>query len=156
MTKAKSRLQKKPTKLEPKPKNRIKLGRYHKFLPLLLLSVINWTALALIMATISPTQIQNMFIPNLYLPVITLFGLACFFGLAFLLLHTRRALIIALAATTLFFFRLQQIELSWQLLSITLMFFGILEISLTLLLSSRKQTASSILLPNADIKPQID
>jgi hypothetical protein len=155
MTKAKSRLRLPTAPSSAKPNTEVTSKSRRRYTLLLILGLINWAGLAFILLTISPVTIQHLVVPHLYLPVLSLFGLGCFFSLAFILLHTRRAFILSLMLTTFLFFQLQQFNFTWQLVSAILIFFGILELSLTLIRSGQT-TAKASSPKHADIKPQAD
>jgi len=103
--------------------------KYKKYLPTLALAILNWILFYLLLTRIYPQTVQNWFIPHLYLPVLIIFFLAVMFTSAFIVLNTRRGLLIAGAATSVLFLKLQQIQLKIEVVSVILIFFGILELS---------------------------
>jgi hypothetical protein len=130
------------------------LTRYKKYWLTLVFGCIGWFGFGLTLVTVSPTTIQHTLIPHVYLPIVTLFGLASFFTLAFILLNTRRAVIITLCLVTLFTAKLQQFVFTLELVSLLVIFFGILELSLTLLTIGWAAHANQPPTRRANIKSQ--
>jgi hypothetical protein len=135
------------------------IEQYKKYLPTLGLGLVSWALFYLLLTRIYPQTVQHWFIPHVYLPVLAVFFFAVFFTTAFVLLNTRRGFLIGGAATSFLFLKLQQIEITFEVVSAILIFFGILELSFVLInfglgdalksLTKSKQTS------RADIRQKI-
>ncbi len=88
------------------------LQHYLHHLPTLLLSFPGWVGSWYILTHLSPSQIQNFLVPNLYLPLLISTWISLSFSLAFLTLNSKLAFLISSFLTGLLYFRLQHILLS--------------------------------------------
>ncbi len=97
-----------------------------------------WRALAIsllfaaivlgILTQVAPSRIRDVILPNSYLPLLVPTFLSLFFGCSFVLLNTRRGLLVSSFLTALLFLRLQRVLITTELVIVLLTFFGILEI----------------------------
>jgi hypothetical protein len=135
MRKAKSRLSTKPNKRKKRSNSfdLIKiLAKYLNYLPTLVLGGLFAIGLYYLVSTVPPDQIKHFIIPGSYLPFTLGLLLSTWFITSFLLLNSRRGLLISLFLTWLVFLKLQQVMMSPQLVLISLVPFVIVEIFLTL------------------------
>ena len=142
MDKAHSRLNSASSATDTRPlKSWIKNYAYH--LPTLLMAIPGYFWFYTLLTTKYPREIQDTWLPNTYLPVLISFYWGTFFLLAFVLLHTRRGLILSALLTTYLYFRIQQVIWNgWSILA-PLIFFGILELSLTTYANLRSSSLRS-------------
>lgn len=112
------------------PKIAIQAKKYLTHLPTLVIAVIGHWLLFLLLIRVRPSQVQNILIPNSYLPIVVLFFLSQFFLWSYIFLHRRRGLFAALLSTTVVFLRLQ--SYAWNgTLSLSLIVFVIIDIVVT-------------------------
>ena len=150
MEKARSRLRSLPEKNEQqpapktvhaikKPKHQFTVPgffiKYVKHIPALGIGLIGYGGLYHVFTNLKPYQIQNIFIPNAYLPVVLLFLLANFFFFSFLLLNSRRGWMVSVYLTFLFFLRLQAVTYNPLVIGAPLIIFALLESTLIVLKS---------------------
>lgn len=89
------------------PKNDLsRLKKHLVKIHLLVIGVLGWLTVYKIVSSFYPENIKNVIIPNLYLPLTLSVFVALFFSINFLLLNSKKSLIIASAATVCFYFRL--------------------------------------------------
>jgi len=103
------------------------LQHYFRYLPLLGIWL-GFLFLTLIFLTqVSPAQVQNLLFANSYLPfhLLSFLSLSCL--CIFVLLHTRRGLLVALYLQTLLFLKLQQFQITLELAAELVVFFVIIE-----------------------------
>lgn len=109
------------------------LKKYLKHLPLLVFALPFYIGVYYVLTTVPPTSIKNWLVPSTYLPFqFVLFG-GNFFGLSFVLLNTRRGLLLTLLLQTLLFLKLQQVLITPSLVLIILVFFGTIEVCANLI-----------------------
>lgn len=98
------------------------ISPYIKHLPLLVLAGISCVWMVKILTTKSPQEVADFPIHQLYLELVLAFFLFMNFLFGYLTLNMRRGSVIALFASLLLLFRLQQIEfeLWWLIPSITI------------------------------------
>lgn len=89
-------------------------ARLH-YLPLLILSFACFCVLWYIFTSVHPHQLANFLFFHSYLPVLLLFFGATFFLFTFVLLNSRRAVLVSTYLTFLLFFKFQDVQLSWVL-----------------------------------------
>lgn len=91
-----------------------KSEKYLKFLPLLLVSMLLYLSIFWLVANIYPNEIANVLFPNSYLPFTLLLFFANLLFFSYLMLNTRRGLILSLVIAILVFFRLQRVIFEWS------------------------------------------
>ena len=82
-------------------------SRRKKFIGLMIVSCIAYSAIFILMWLVPPARIQNVLLPNSYAPLLGLSLLAHFCFFSFVFLHARRGLLMSFSLTTMLFFRLQ-------------------------------------------------
>jgi hypothetical protein len=89
--------------------SKIPWKRYFFHLPTLILGLVSYAAAIFILTTVEPRSIQHLWLPNSYAPLLIAAGLGhlCVFG--FLLLSTRRGILMSSVLTLILFLRLQQV-----------------------------------------------
>ncbi len=83
-----------------------------RFLHIGVLAALSIAAVILFCATIPPEKVANILFFHSYLPFLATVGVMVFFVTLFVLLHTRRAVLLALFCTSLLFLQLQEIMLT--------------------------------------------
>lgn len=109
------------------------LKQYFKHLPTLILSLPFYFLVWRILTQTYPKQIQNFILPDSYLLLLTPLFLANLFFFSFLLLKTRRGLLISILISILLSLHLQKIYLTWQISLGIGAFFVIIEVILNYL-----------------------
>jgi len=125
MSKAKSRLNKSQAKSEKQEKLSL-FRKYRRHLGALFISLPFYGAVVFHLNYVYPIQIKNFLIPNAYLPLQFYLFVGNFFFFSFLLVHSRRGLVLSLWLSSLIFFKLQNL-LSLPLLLVTTLPFLIFE-----------------------------
>lgn len=131
MKKAKSRL-KQTRKKKPYLNLLSLLSYYLNHLPCLFLAIAFNALLCYLATRVSPNQVKHFLLANTYLPFILTFFFASWFTISFLILNSRRGLVITLFLVWILFLRLQQVVFSQKLIIFSLFPFLALEIILTL------------------------
>ncbi len=119
---------------------------YFLHLPILMLGLLAYIGVAFIFLTIEPASIQNVLLPNTYLPLLAVAAAGHFCLFSFLFLNSRRGFLISLGLTALLFLRLQQVLTVPLTFWITL---SLISIELAVLLVSRlvSQAKGTLSLP---------
>ncbi len=112
------------------------LAKYLNYLPTLVLGGLFTIGLYYLVSTVPPDQIKHFIISNSYLPFTLGLFLSTWFITSFLLLNSRRGLLISLFLNWLVFLKLQQVVMSPQLVLISFIPFVIVEVFLTLTASA--------------------
>lgn len=132
MAKARSRLKKQPwLRFHGAPRTGL-LKRYWLHLSALLMCLPFYGAVYYHLHFIHPEKIRHFLIPNSYLPLQAYLFIGNFFFFSFILLHSRRGLVMSCLLMTLLFFKLQTV-LSWPLALVTVAIFTAFEIVSSLL-----------------------
>ncbi len=87
-----------------------------RYMHILLSTALCAAGLVYMCTTVPPTHVANVLFFHSYLPFVSLFGAAIFFFFSFLLLNSRRAILITWACTLLLFFKLQDFAITTLLL----------------------------------------
>ena len=104
------------------------LQKYLTHLPVLILSILFYFLVWRILTKVQPEQIQNFILDDSYLPILIPLLFANLFFFSFLLLKTRRGLLISILINILISLHLQKIYLTWQIGLSLCAFFAIIEI----------------------------
>ncbi len=104
-------IKKSTAKKIPQPKT---INKYLKFLPLLLVSMLLYSSIFWLVANIYPHEISNILFPNSYLPFTLLLFFANLLFFSYLMLNTRRGLILSLVIAILVFLKLQRVIFEWN------------------------------------------
>jgi len=132
MSRARSRLKKSFDSNHPtKPKGSL-LKKYWCHRSTLLVSLPFYGGVLFYLHFIYPEQIRNFLFPNSYLPLHFYLFVGNFFFFSFLLLSSRRGLVLSLMVTTLLFLKLQTV-LSWPLGLLVVVIFAVFEVISSLL-----------------------
>jgi hypothetical protein len=118
------------------------LSSYLRYLPTLILSFPLYGCAYYIVTTFSPQQIRHIILPNTYLPLLLVIFLANGFLFSFFLLKTRRGFLFSALITLLLFLKLQSVIVTWQVVTVLLISFAIIELILTQL--ERKKAHANI------------
>ncbi len=78
-------------------------------LPPLIFAIIGWVVVVYILTKIHPSTIKNLLIPNSYFLLLIVFLTTNFFTWSFILLNSRRGLVISLGLAAFLFLKLQQV-----------------------------------------------
>ncbi|MEA2056148.1 MAG: hypothetical protein U9O78_00305 [Patescibacteria group bacterium] len=131
MKKAKSRL--KQNKKKKSSFNLFSLLQYYfNHLPCLFLAIVFNGLLYYLVTHVNPSQIKNFLLPNTYLPFLLILFFASWFSISFLMLNSRRGLVITLLLVWIVFLKLQKVIFTQQLIIFSLLPFIVLEIILAL------------------------
>jgi hypothetical protein len=104
------------------------LWKYLHHLKTFILSLPFYAVCFYILQNISPSQVKNTLIPNLYLPFQLCLFLGNLFFFSFLFLNTRRGFMLTLLIQIFVFLKLQSVLFTWQLVVAILMVFVIIEV----------------------------
>lgn len=104
--------------------------KYLKHLPTLAIALLGHWLLYILMSRVRPEQVQNILVPNAYLPVLALFAISQFFLWSYVFLHRRRGLLTAVFCTTSLFLRVSNFAWDWRLI-VGLIVFAIIEALVT-------------------------
>jgi hypothetical protein len=107
------------------------LQAYWQHLPTLLVGLIFAAVTGLILTQVQPLKIKHFLLPHSYLPLLLAVFATCWFVASFVLLNTRRGLILALWCSLLLFLRLQQVLLTWQTMLIPAVVLFLMEVVLS-------------------------
>jgi hypothetical protein len=126
--KAKSRLNGSPP---TKNRSRKLLKRYLTHFSTIFTSAAFFIIFGYIITNVYPNYIQHFLFPNSYFGLVLSFFLGLFFLAAYILLSTRRGLLVATAASIFLYLKLLQVQLKPEVVLAILTWFGILEVLLT-------------------------
>lgn len=105
--KAPARRAKKQPKIRTQPS--FSKTQYISRLPTLLCSFVGYGAAAFLFWRIDPATIQNVLVPNTYLPLLLALAEGHFFFFSYVLMNSRRGTLITVALTLLLFLKLQHV-----------------------------------------------
>ncbi len=106
--------------------------RYLKYTPIAVLAVVCWVIVGYLITTYPPAALANWLLPQSYLPLIGMVWCALFFSSAFLLLHTRRGILLATGIMLLLWMHLHAVQLTSIIIGSVLGGLFIWELLLTL------------------------
>lgn len=86
-----------------------------------------WFLLILLFSSVSPTEVANWGVYNSYLPVVVLVAASMFSLGKGLFQKAHSAVLFSSFFTLLLFFKLQHVIISWQLLLVMILIFGLIE-----------------------------
>lgn len=109
------------------------LKSHLRYLPTLLASIPFWIAIVCILTTVSPESIRNFLIPSSYLPLLLASFGAVFFTGSFILLHSRRGMLLAFFITIMLSLHLQGVIIGPILVGSLFLAVTLLEAIMTLL-----------------------
>jgi hypothetical protein len=105
--------------------------RYLKFSPTLLPAMLSWGAVGYILTSLPPANIEHWLLPHSYLPLLLPLFLAFFFTASFLLLHSRRGLLAAVAIIVPIWLQLHGVALTSSPILTVAAFCLLLELAMT-------------------------